>query len=346
MTDPKISIAMATYNGARFIREQLDSLAAQSLLPYELVVCDDGSADSTVAIVDSFAATAPFPVRIHRNPQRLGYADNFLKAARLCEGDWTAFCDQDDSWLPEKLEVVAAAIRRHPEVVLVTHPAELVDEAMQPTGETAWPSPERLCPRLSFVWRPGMGCGQIFRSSLVREIPFHRRFLVELTPPSVSPHDIWVARLSQCVGSAFHLSRSLVLRRRHGESVTWARKPRTSIGTQAPEWHDISETLLMKSRIAKDQADVLAQCALEAGPAYSAMLREASAYFTDAARLLEARRECRRMTGVRRYRRALALFTDPAYWRMGYSIVGWRGRARDLVELFGNRVSPSDVAKI
>lgn len=345
MTDPKISIAMATYNGARFIREQLDSLAAQSLLPYELVVCDDGSADSTVEIVEGFTMTAPFPVRIYRNPQRLGYADNFLKAAKLCEGDWTAFCDQDDSWLPEKLEVVAAAIRRHPDVVLVTHPAELVDEALRPTGDTAWPSAEMLCPRLSYVWRHGMGCGQIFRTSLVREIPYHRRFLMELAPPLVSPHDVWVARLSQCVGSAFHLSRSLVLRRRHNESVTWARKPRTRIGTQLP-WHDISETLLMKSRIAKDQADVLTQCAIEAGPAYSPMLRDASEYFTHAARILEARRECRRMTGVRRYKRVLELFTDPAYWRMGYSIVGWRGRARDLVELIGNRVSPSDMAKV
>lgn len=340
MTDPKISIAMATYNGARFIREQLDSLAAQSLLPCELVVCDDGSADSTVEIVEGFAKTAPFPVRIYRNPQRLGYADNFLKAAKLCEGDWTAFCDQDDSWLPEKLEVVAAAIRRHPEVVLVTHPAELVDEALQPTGETAWPCRERISPRYSCLWHGGMGCGQIFRSFLIREIPFERRFIRDLMPRRVTPHDDWVARLSLCVGSAFFLSRPLVLRRRHAASVTWEVKPGTTMSLQWPKWHDVTESLAARAKLAEDQADVLAECALRAGPQFSATLNDASEYFAEAARILRARADCRRTKGPRRYSRSIELFADPLYWQMGKGIVGWGGRVRDLVDLFGYRVSP------
>src|SRR5690349_15385572 len=106
----RISVAMATYNGAPFLPEQLQSLAAQTLPPFELVVCDDGSTDRTIQILREFATSAPFPVRIHENSERLGFGDNFLKAAALCQGDWIAFCDQDDIWLPHKLETVARHI--------------------------------------------------------------------------------------------------------------------------------------------------------------------------------------------------------------------------------------------
>jgi len=108
MTNVPISIAMATYNGESFLAEQLDNLAKQTLKPLELVVCDDGSTDDTVAILEGFAALAPFPVSIHRNGTRLGHTENFLKAANLCSGKWIGFCDQDDVWLPNKLEVVAS----------------------------------------------------------------------------------------------------------------------------------------------------------------------------------------------------------------------------------------------
>ncbi|MDA8259961.1 MAG: glycosyltransferase [Betaproteobacteria bacterium] len=131
--EPRISIAMATYNGARYIREQLDSLAAQTLLPCELVVTDDGSTDATLEIVRDFAREAPFPVWIHRNENRLGYADNFLFAANLCEGDLIAFCDQDDVWMSEKL-ATCAPIFADSEVLLVIHAAQVTGSDLTPTG--------------------------------------------------------------------------------------------------------------------------------------------------------------------------------------------------------------------
>lgn len=115
-----ISIAMATYNGERFIREQLDSIAQQTLLPVELVVTDDGSNDSTLAIIDDFAKTAPFEVKIVRNEKQLGFADNFLKAASFCVGDFIAFCDQDDVWMVNKLERCMQAFHDNA-VVLSVH---------------------------------------------------------------------------------------------------------------------------------------------------------------------------------------------------------------------------------
>ena len=87
---------MGTYNGGPYLREQLDSIAAQTHLPDELVVCDDDSTDRTVAILEDFAATAPFPVRVYVNPKNLGTAKNFERAIGLATGEVIALADQDD----------------------------------------------------------------------------------------------------------------------------------------------------------------------------------------------------------------------------------------------------------
>ena len=97
-----ISIAMTTYNGEKYLQEQLDSFLGQNRLPDELVVCDDGSQDRTMAILESFSSRAPFPVRIYRNSAKLGYSKNFEKAGSLCTGDIIAFSDEDDVWDAQK----------------------------------------------------------------------------------------------------------------------------------------------------------------------------------------------------------------------------------------------------
>jgi glycosyltransferase involved in cell wall biosynthesis len=107
MSTPSISIAMTTFNGALYLSEQLTSLSSQTLKPMELVVCDDGSTDETVSILRAFSDVAPFKVRIFENAERLGYQQNFMKAASLCTGSLIAFCDQDDVWDNNKLRVVA-----------------------------------------------------------------------------------------------------------------------------------------------------------------------------------------------------------------------------------------------
>src|SRR5690606_31193278 len=119
------------------------------------------------------------------------------KAGSLSRGEWVAFCDQDDVWLSNKLQVAARQIRRHPRVLLVTHPAILVTEELRPTGEIAWPSSNRRYPRLSLSpWRSGMGCGQVFRSFLVREIPYSSRFIVDTATGRKAPHDDWILKIS------------------------------------------------------------------------------------------------------------------------------------------------------
>jgi len=119
-----ISVAMATYNGEAYLQEQLDSLALQELMPFELVVTDDASSDRTLLVLQEFAKIAPFEVRVYQNPNRLGFADNFLKCVSLCRGRIIAFCDQDDKWHPEKLRICIKEFD-DPGVLLCVHSATI-----------------------------------------------------------------------------------------------------------------------------------------------------------------------------------------------------------------------------
>lgn len=116
-----VSIALCTYNGEKFLAQQLDSLLHQTVAPDELVVCDDASSDRSVEIVEAFARRAGFPVRLFRNPQNLGYVGNFEKAISLCTHDLIFLCDQDDLWDARKIETIKQVFEIEPEVGLSLH---------------------------------------------------------------------------------------------------------------------------------------------------------------------------------------------------------------------------------
>jgi glycosyltransferase involved in cell wall biosynthesis len=129
---------MCTYNGARYLEEQLASIIAQTRLPDELVVCDDCSTDNTQSILEKFASTSPFEVRVTINQTRIGSTRNFEQAISRCDGDVIALCDQDDIWLPEKLALTEEAFSRSPDVDLVFSDGELVDENGKSLNYRLW----------------------------------------------------------------------------------------------------------------------------------------------------------------------------------------------------------------
>lgn len=133
----KISVAMATYNGERFIREQLESILGQTVPPDEIVVSDDGSSDRTVEIVTELANSQTskekgVSIRILTDNPRHGHCGNFDWASRHTTGDFIFFCDQDDVWEPDKIEAVAACFLRHSDAKAVFHDSILIDAAGQP----------------------------------------------------------------------------------------------------------------------------------------------------------------------------------------------------------------------
>lgn len=134
----KLSIALCTYNGSPHLVEQLNSLAAQTRLPDELVVCDDLSTDDTVTILNRFASSAFFPVRVFVNDVNLGSTKNFERAISLCTGDIIFLCDQDDVWQPNKLARVAAAFAADKDIGLVASDAEVLNPTGDPVGRRLW----------------------------------------------------------------------------------------------------------------------------------------------------------------------------------------------------------------
>ena len=219
----RISVAMATFNGERFIAEQLASLRAQTRLPDELVVCDDQSTDRTLDLVEQFARTAPFEVRIHRNERNLGFGDNFLRAASLCRGDWIAFCDQDDVWLADKL-ATAERYTHLPgrNVLVVAHNADVVDESLVPSGVRYLNLRKvMVCEgrKLPNLW-VASGFTMLFRADLVRRIPYDDRGPDPSLPGAALAHDVWVCRIARSLGDIVILPQSLVLYRRHPATTT------------------------------------------------------------------------------------------------------------------------------
>lgn len=131
-----VSVALCTYNGARYLQAQLDSIAAQTILPAEVVVGDDGSTDETLAVIEASRASAPFEVRV-LEVGRFGPTGNFLRTAAACEGEVIFFCDQDDWWRPYKVEATLARLRE-PGVVCAISDALLVNAQGRSLGRMLW----------------------------------------------------------------------------------------------------------------------------------------------------------------------------------------------------------------
>jgi glycosyltransferase involved in cell wall biosynthesis len=193
----RISLAMCTYNGARYLQEQLESFASQSLLPDELVVCDDGSTDGTPGVLDDFASRARFPVRIFRNKENLGYVRNFAQSISLCVGDIIALSDQDDFWYPNKLSQLSAAFERTESIGGIFSDGELMDEESCPVSGSLWRSfkfnaSEQHC------FRSGDPLGVLLRRNVATgmTLAFRSKFRARLLPiPPSWEHDSWIAIL-------------------------------------------------------------------------------------------------------------------------------------------------------
>lgn len=224
---PALSIALCTYNGAAFLPAQLESYAAQTRPPDELVVCDDGSSDGTVGIAKAFGAEAGFAVRVVRNEENLGFAKNFEKAVSLCTGDLIALSDQDDVWLPEKLGRLEAALEAHPLAGAVCSDAEVVDRDLKPLDLSLMesivlkPEERELIAHgeaLSVLLKRNfaMGAATMFRSSLRDDV---------LPVPAGWSHDWWIALVISLRSQVRLIDEPLLLYRQHDANAVGIPEP-------------------------------------------------------------------------------------------------------------------------
>ena len=226
--ETKVSVAMATYNGARFLDAQLRSLAEQTQKPAELIICDDGSSDETLQIAAAFAATAPFPVHIHRNEQRLGFRANFMRAASLCQSELIAFSDQDDIWEPRKIEVCACRFQ-DPEVLLAFHDALVIDSNGSEIGVFSRAAPRATNPPLSLdPWLFGLGFTTVLRKDLLVLNELWRNSIDHFFLEEPMSHDQWFFFLASVLGRIAYIGENLARYRQHDANL-YGFKPWVSV---------------------------------------------------------------------------------------------------------------------
>ncbi|MDO4575844.1 MAG: glycosyltransferase family 2 protein [Planctomycetia bacterium] len=215
MTRLKLSIAMCTYNGERFLREQLESLSHQTRLPDEVVVGDDGSSDATLEILETWARGVPFPVRITRNEKNLGFAKNFEATLSRCRGDILFPCDQDDVWEPEKIEKMAAVFEQEAAVEVVYCGYQRIDQDGNPRRSHE-PLDWRVPPQANIYWPKlqqetpqGAGCLSAVRKTLLEKV---------FPLPPHWPHDMWIYVSAPVFGQMRTLDIPLIRYRRHEQN--------------------------------------------------------------------------------------------------------------------------------
>ena len=218
-----VSVAMCTYNGKAYIGEQLDSILAQTLQPAELVVCDDGSTDGTLEIIRKFAETAPFEVNIICNSKNIGVIANFSNAIEACKHKYIALSDQDDVWLPDKLEItlrkVLAVEEEYGEStpILVHTDLEVVDSNLQTIAksmmksqgdysETNMINAQRVLCAQNYV----TGCTVMMNTSLKQ--------ITCPIPNGVAMHDWWFALIASAQGRIGYVDKASILYRQHGNN--------------------------------------------------------------------------------------------------------------------------------
>jgi glycosyltransferase involved in cell wall biosynthesis len=219
----KTSVAMCTYNGSRYLRDQLESIALQTHLPDELIICDDGSTDETIPLVSEFSRRMEFPVRLFRNREKLGPAKNFEKAISHCGEDIIILSDQDDVWKPKKIERLVKSFEEYPDAAYVFSDAEIIDERGKPVGESLWAivglktTHFTGTAQLEVLLRANVitGAGMAFRAAL-------REIVVPISPGWM--HDYWIGLLGSALSYGVPISEPLFMYRHHTAQVCGGRK--------------------------------------------------------------------------------------------------------------------------
>jgi len=238
----KISIALATFNGATFLGEQLDSIQRQSLQPAELIISDDASSDDTVEIAQRFAGQAPFKVIVDAHSKLGNYNENFVRAIGQCTGDIVVLCDQDDVWADNKL-AVATADFQDPTVMAVSHRVQVVDERLQPTSLVLPTQSEHgkfTVANLDPWFAPG-GMHLLFRRLPIAQ------WLLQAPPLSKwfnapAPFDEWIFFLAGLAGKRVLMPDVLGVWRRHSTSTTGSPEATKKVWSRAFQWQLAAST--------------------------------------------------------------------------------------------------------
>jgi glycosyltransferase involved in cell wall biosynthesis len=323
-----VSVVMATYNGSKYIGEQLQSIINQTFQPLEIIVSDDASSDSTLEIVERFTANCGIEIKILRNEVRLGFRDNFLRASLVARGDFIAFCDQDDVWDVKKLEKCSAFFNDQ-NISMIVHTATTVDKYSNSIGEFRQGIRKSGIRRpLSYdPWLTFFGFSIVYRRDLLGIADINDRFIDYIVPTEMIAHDRWIMFLAQMVGSTAEIAEPLVKYRQHGTN-TFGRSSKNAITLGRDIKNNIDFYIKSTSKMLEIVSNI-PEAANHVFPSFNQV--ECMRFLRQALRQLEARKSIYNSTS-----RAVSLARIYECFKLGnYKSVHnnsnrWRSIARDL----------------
>ncbi|WP_158809130.1 glycosyltransferase [Beijerinckia sp. L45] len=286
--DLSVSVALATFNGAKFLAEQLESLRTQTLMPLELVIGDDRSDDETADIIANFAKTVPFPVRFTVNDERLHFGGNFLATASRCRGRYIAFCDQDDIWLPDKLRQSVDAMRAA-DAIICGHDAWLIDGERTRVGRLAHMRKGGVFTPLTLApWGVFFGFSTTIRRELLEILADSKRGPDNIDPRRLLSHDRWVYFLGTTFGRTVYLKEPLVLYRQHGGNTFGAGKGGDSLSKLKRLLLADPQDLAFHLQMCQSRQELLAATARATG-AWTARAEDGARYWERLTQIYERR---------------------------------------------------------
>jgi glycosyltransferase involved in cell wall biosynthesis len=208
-----VSIAMTTYNGEKYLKEQLDSIYNQTFKNIEVIVCDDCSSDKTIDILQKY--NKQYGLKYYINKKNLGYVKNFEKAISLCRGDYIALSDQDDIWNTNKIEVLLANIGDN---LLIHSDVSLINETGSSISQT-WKNEihSHKCFEDFLFSNVVTGCTVMFAKALLKEVlPF---------ADGLAYHDWYLAIHAAKHAKIIYLNKPLIQYRQHSTQDTGAVVP-------------------------------------------------------------------------------------------------------------------------
>lgn len=207
----KISVCMAVYNGEAYLLPQIRSILSQLRQNDEVVIVDDASQDKSAKLLSCLADSR---VRVFRNDHNLGVVASFEKAMRLAQGDILFLSDQDDLWLPGKVERFIEVFSLKPDVTLVASDAQIIDGSGTVVADSFFSQRGRFTAGIlhNLVKNKYHGCTLAFR-----------RFMLDHflpIPKDVPMHDVWIGLINDIYGKTDYIDQPLIAYRRHGKNVS------------------------------------------------------------------------------------------------------------------------------
>lgn len=214
-----VSIIMATYNGEKFISEQIDSILNNTFQNYDLHIYDDGSTDNTIEIIHKYTKRYN-NIFLHQNSENKGVIRNFLCAVNELEYDYYMFCDQDDYWNKDKIEISLKVMKEKElleseKPIVLFSDAQVVDESLNEIHPSFHRQSNLNTNKLDLnhiiMENKLIGCTIMLNKAVKK--------LLRDFPKEIRMHDWWIAIIGSCFGKIYYINHPLLKYRQHGNNT-------------------------------------------------------------------------------------------------------------------------------